>query len=286
MSGRRTKVIEVMTMMMGLSYFGINFARAEAVAPDTQPWEKFGVSAGAFITDTDSSVRVGSGLGVDVDLEKALGMESKNSVFRADADWRFSQNRKHRLDLSWFALHRSANRQIGQDFDITDSNGNTTTIQAGSQVASRFNLDIIETAYSYSFLQDDRVDLAAVFGLYVMPIKFGLQASGAGNAETSLNFSAPLPVLGFRMDLALTPKWFVRSGYQFLYVQYEGFVGKVIEVRGALEYLPFKHVGFGLGYDTLRASLSGRSNQYPGVNLDGSVQFQYTGLQLYGKFFF
>jgi hypothetical protein len=248
-----------------------------------EPWEKFSVSLGAFLSNTTSGVRVGSGMGLDINLEDLLGMEDKTTVARAEAFWRFTPNRKHRLDASWFALRRSANRKVGEDFDIKDRNGNTVTINAGSDVSSHFNLDIIETAYSYSFIQDDRLDLAVSGGVYIMPIDFGLTATGASNADETMKFTAPLPVVGLRMDVALTPKWYLRTGSQFFYIQYQNFTGSLTQLRAAVEYLPFKHFGVGLGLDTMRFNMEATRESDPNIDFKGNVDFRYTGLQLYGK---
>ncbi len=272
-----------------LSYFSSIYADSTPANPSAlveNPWEKFSLSVGAFFSDTDSGVRIGSGLGVDVDVEDVLGLEGHTSVARAESFWRFTKNRKHRLDLSWFALRRSANRQVGQDFDIRDREGNTITIKAGSNVESHFNLDIIETAYSYSLLQDDRVDVAGVFGVYVMPIRFGVTSTGNTNTSGDLNFTAPLPVVGLRLDVALTPKWFLRSGSQIFAIDYQGFSGRLTQLRAAVEYLPIRHLGVGLGVDSMRFAMQATSNNYPNVDVRGNVDFQYTGVQLYGKYFF
>lgn len=248
-----------------------------------EPWEKLSFTLGAFLSNTTSGVRVGTGLGLDINVEDLLGMEDKTTVARAEAFWRFSQNRKHRLDASWFALRRSATRKVGQDFDIKDRNGNTVTVQAGSEVNSHFNLDIIETAYSYSFIQDDRLDLALSGGVYVMPIDFGLTSTGATNADETMKFTAPLPVVGLRMDVALTPKWYIRTGSQFFYIQYQNFTGSLTQLRAAVEYLPFKHFGVGLGVDTMRFNVEATRVSDPNIDFKGNVDFRYTGLQLYGK---
>lgn len=271
---------------LGMILLGYCPARTEDTKSPAQPWEKFNVNLGGFYSNTESSVRVGGGLGVDLDIEKTLDIQVNNTVFRAESGWRFSDNRKHRLDVSWFALHRDAIRTIGQNFDITRPDGSTTTIVAGSEVTSHFNLDIYEVAYSYSFLQDERVDLAFLTGLYVMPIDFGLKSSGVSEAEGSLKFSAPLPVLGFRMDFVLAPKWFFRSQSQFFYAAYKNFQGRLAEMRGAIEYTPLQHVGIGLGFDTLQASFEATGKDYPNVDLSGKVLFQNNGLQLYAKYFF
>jgi hypothetical protein len=88
--------------------------------------------------------------------------------------------------------------------------------------------------------------LAAGIGFYVMPINFGIQVSGLVDEEGEDKFTAPLPAFNLRMDIALTPKWFIRTGAQVFYLKYEDFSGSILELRTALEYNPWKHVGIGV----------------------------------------
>jgi hypothetical protein len=142
------------------------------------PWETFGVNLGVFVSSTDTSFRIGSGIGLSIDAEQVLNLDANSTVFRADALWRFTDNQRHRLELFWFSLKRDATRQIGQDITFEDKDGNPITIDAGTTVESNFDLDIYELAYSYSFFQDDRIDLAAGIGFYIMPLDFGLRSAG------------------------------------------------------------------------------------------------------------
>lgn len=250
------------------------------------PWEKVGVNLGVFLSALNTSFRIGSGIGVNIDVEEALDLDSSDTVFRADAMWRFTDNRRHRLDFTWFSFRRDGSRTIGQDITIEDKDGNPITIEAGTNVDANFDLDIYELAYSYSFIQDERIDLAAGIGLYIMPIDLGLRAAGAVETDESENFTAPLPVLGLRMDIAITPQWFIRTGSQVFYAQYDNFTGSVVELRVAVEYNPWQHVGIGLGFDTLKVRLEADGEDWPGVDLRGNVEFDYAGLQLYLRCFF
>ena len=262
-------------------------ALAEEWNLEEKPWEKFGANFGMFVSALDSSLRIGSGVGVSVDVEDLLGLDTTNTVFRTDALWRFSENRRHRLDFTWFAFRRDGDRQIGQDIVIEDDDGNPITIEAGATVNAFLNLDIFELAYSYSFFQDDRIDLAAGFGFYVMPIDIGLSASGLVDVDESERFTAPLPVVGLRMDVALTPDWFIRSGAQVFYLEYDDFTGSIIEFRAAIEYNPWEHVGIGLGVDSLGVRIEADgSTDWPGVDLNGKLEFNYAGVQLYLRLFY
>lgn len=271
-----TVVIFVLIPRMGIS---------EEWDLDERPWEKFGANLGVFISAVDSNITIGSGVGLKVDVEKLLGLDTTNSVFRADALWRFSKNRRHRLDFTWFSFNRDGSRQILEDITIGDGD-DQIIIEAGTAVDAFFDLDIYELAYSYSFFQDDRIDLAAGIGLYIMPIDFGITATGLVDEQGSEKFTAPLPVLGLRMDFALTPQWFIRTGSQVFYLEYENFTGSVLEFRAAVEYNPWAHVGIGLGFDSLSVNVEADGEDWPEIDLKGEFDFNYAGLQLYLRVFY
>ncbi|MBL0057838.1 MAG: hypothetical protein IPP35_01650 [Elusimicrobia bacterium] len=282
----KLKLFTGVAIVLAWSGGAVPWAWAESDPARAVPWETFSVTLGGMLSKTDSVFRVGSGLGVDVDFEKTLGLETKTTVFRAESGWRFTENRRHRLDASWFALHRDGSRTLGFQFDVEKPDGSITTISTGTEISSHLDVDIYELAYSYSFVQDDRLDLAVVGGLYVMPVDFGFSASGVTVAEGGLTFSAPLPVIGYRMDFAMTPKWFFRSGTQIFYVDYNGFVGSLSDIRAAFEYQATKNLGLGLGFDNFRVNFEGNGSGLPGSDLDGTIAFENRGLQFYAKYIF
>ena len=64
-----------------------------------------------------------------------------------------------------------------------------------------------------------------------------------------------MPVVGLGFDFAITPKWIIRQQIEFFYLEYDNFEGGLQSLSVALEYFPWKHVGFGLGADGLRVNL-------------------------------
>jgi hypothetical protein len=251
-----------------------------------KPWEKASLNLGYFISDLNTDIRIGSGVGVAIDVEKALGLDTTNSIFRIDALWRFTDSRRHRLNFTWLSFDRDGLRTIGQDIEYEDKDGNIITIPLGTQVTSEFDLDIYKLAYSYSFFQDNRMDLAASVGLYTMPINFGLQATGLIDANASEKFTAPLPTLGLRADFAITPKWFIRTGFEVLYLKINEFKGSIYEGNAAVEFLPWKHLGFGLGYNIFDLQIEADGEDYPQIDLVGEIEFRYSGVLFYAKLFF
>ena len=246
------------------------------------PWEKFNIQGGAFFAALNNKVTVGSeGAGVAVDLEDALGLDTQNTVFRLGTLYRIGEKRRHRVDLDYLYFNRSASKTLGKDIVVNDN-----IITAGTKVNSTFNYQIIRAAYSYSFFQDERMDLAASIGFFVMPIKFELEAEGRGSKQGDFNFTAPLPAIGLRGDFAVTPRWFIRTNLDVFYLEYKSFKGALVDSRIAVEYNPWEHFGFGLGFDNFRLNLEAKDKDYPGVDFQGVIKSQFMGVQLYARYFF
>lgn len=257
-------------------------AFAEEKKAKELPWEKVSLNLGTFLAASSSNVRLGTpGLGVSIDVEEALGLDPTNTVFRADGIWRFTDNRRHRAELSWFAFRRTGTKTLGQEIII-----NGVTYPVGTTVNTGFDLDIFKAAYSYSFFHDDRMDIGASLGLFIMPVSFEITASGLLNHHASASFTAPLPVVGIRADFALTPKWFLKSNVDVFYLEYESFKGSIFDTKLALEYNAFKHVGFGLGVENFNLNVEAEGNDYPKIDLLGRFQFRYIGAMLYAKIYF
>jgi hypothetical protein len=130
------------------------------------------------------------------------------------------------------------------------------------------------------------MDLAASIGLFVMPIKFELSASGLGSGQGDFKFTAPLPVIGLRSDFAITPRWFLRTSFELFYLEYGNFKGGLADMNLAVEYNPWKNFAFGLGYENFRIRLLADGNDYPNVDFQGEAKVQFMGTQLYAKYFF
>jgi hypothetical protein len=270
----------------GLLFF-IQSAWAKEADFKDKPWKKFNVDAAALIANIDTNLNLGAkGFGVKVDVEDFFGMDTTNSIFKLKGFWRFTDNLRHRLGFEYSSYRRDGYRTILEDFTIEDDNGNQITIPAGTQVNSYFDLDIYKISYSYSFFQDDRIDLAAGIGVYWMPIDIGVNSKGLIRVNETEKFDAPLPTVALRADFAITPKWFLRSSLELFYLEIQQFKGSIYQSTVALEYLPWKHVGFGFAFDTFNLHIEANGEDYPEIDFRGELDFNITGLLLYMKMFF
>jgi hypothetical protein len=267
-------------MLKGICLAALTVSMQPAFAQQSVgPWEKWNLSLGGFAASLSNDVRIGTpGTGVEINLEEALGLKSSETVFRVDGAYRFGSSRRHRVDFTWFDLSREATRTLTDDINIDG-----TIFPAGTTVDSEFDLAFYNVRYSYSFLQDDRVDFAGSVGLHVTDIGLAVRAAGLGTAGDSV--TAPLPLIGGRLDVALTDKWTMRSSVEVMYVEVADFKGKISDILLAAEYRAWKNFAIGAGLNAVSIALD-VDDDSSGVGFEGSVHSDFVGLLVYGKMMF
>ena len=251
------------------------------------PWEKGSVKFGGFISAFDSTLAFGvdKGAGVTFNAEDLFGLDTSLTVFRAEAMYRPGKSLRHQLDFTYASYHRDGSASLSQDITIGGE-----TYEAGARAESVFNFDIIRGTYSYAILQDERMRIAVGLGVYAVPLEYGLsiETTGGRSSVEGADTTLPLPALALRGEFQLIPKLFLNAGVDAMYLQISDFKGSLLDVNIGLEYRPWKHIGFGLGYNGMSVNVEGEAenSDYPGANFIGSVDVRFTGLMLYGKLSF
>jgi hypothetical protein len=224
-------------------------------------------------------------LGLNVNAEELLNLDSSLTVLRLGALYRPGKSRRNQIDVSWGAYHRDGNAVLDREIEIGDE-----TLPVGADVETVFNFDIIRGTYSYAILQDSRMRIAIGLGMYVVPVSFSLDSETAGGrtsvegADTTL----PLPVLALRSEFLLVKKLYLNANVDAMYLEISDFKGSILDATVGLEYRPWKHVGFGVAFNALSVNVEGQTDDsdYPGATFVGDIGVRYTGFMLYGKLLF
>jgi hypothetical protein len=69
-------------------------------------------------------------------------------------------------------------------------------------------------------------------------------------------------------------------------LEIDEFKGSVLQTNAAVEYFPWKHLGFGLGYNSFNLNIEADGEDYPQIDFKGEINFRYIGLLLYTKLYF
>lgn len=288
---KRTIATWTLVSAFCLSFWAVQADAYERGRPwrSDQPWEKLSVTFGFFLTDFRSSVAVGvSGAGVVLNLEDVLGLDTATSQFRLDAHYRAW--RRHHFYFSFYDLSRSADKTLEVSIPEED-------LEAGAFVESTLDITIYKAGYAFSFWNDDRIDLGVGLGFYIMELGAGLNllAEGsAGGEEGSIeerllaeDTTLPLPVFGLRGSLAITKRVFLKQTVEFFYINLSGFDGLLLDTNIMLEGHICRFFGLGAGFNFLRVEIEGDGGDaFLGGGWNGKLNFDYTGIFLYGKFFF
>ena len=241
--------------------------------------DKYMVRIGSYIVDgADTQFSVTSdigGLGTVIDYSRDLGGESRETIPRIDAYYRF--NPRHRIDFTAFSIDRQGSRTLAIDPPITIDGVD----YSGGTLNSEIKYTLYKLGYAYSFYHSSKVELSITAGLNFTD--YDLQFSDTTGANTSTaGVTAPLPMIGLRMGYAITPKWSVN------YVAESFFIDINDKLRGALinyelntEYKLFKHFAIGAGFARIGSSLEVNDNDWK-----GSVSDSYRGYTIFGTFYF
>jgi hypothetical protein len=240
--------------------------------------EKYMLRLGTYIvdgSDTQFSVSSPGLLGTVIDYNRDLGGDSRDTIPRIDAYYRF--NSRHRVDFTSFSIDRKGRRDLAIDppiiIDGEDFSGGT--------INSDIKYTLYKLGYGYSFYHSPEVELSITAGLNVTSydLKF---ANTAGDKAETAGFTAPLPMFGLRMGYAITPKWSVQYVSEAFFIEFEDTVkGALISYELNTEYRLFKNFAIGAGLARLGTSVEVNDD-----NWKGKVSDSYRGFTLFGTLYF
>jgi hypothetical protein len=252
----------------------------EAPKDPPKPWRRGELMIGGYVAELNSNLQVisGTGLGATVDVEEALGLDESLTQYRIQASFLLAD--RHRLFFDYVDLSRKATRTIDANITIDD-----TVYPIGTTVDTEFDLQLINMVYGYSLLYDDRMDIGLTFGIHHLRVRFEAESKSGAGAETE-RFMLPIPLPGFRAMFALTPELFLRQSLEILYLPFDKFQGLYVDTTIALEWTPFKHLGFGLGWNSTRIRMEMEDEDFPRVEFEGKFQYDVAGVMLYTILYF
>jgi len=232
-----------------------------AQSDDTYKLKVGGYIVGSQSTEIRANSNDLNGLGTVLNLQKLFNMEEQEQVFRIDGRYRL--NEKHSFEASWYSIHSSGSNTIGRSFDVPDGNGGSTTINAGANIGTHLNTDIYKVNYMYSFYHTDELELGIGAGLHVMQIGFGLNGTyndGSGDKEIgdnsgSIATTAPLPVIGFRLEYMPMDNFYINYSTDIFFIAFDGVSGSFSDNTLTAEYYFTKHFGVGGGFNATRMNL-------------------------------
>ena len=236
----------------------------------TSDWQ---ITVGGNLTAFDTAAAwAPKGLaGAAIDVEDTLGLDEQTSTFVLAVQYRF--NRRHSLGLSATELDRSASRVVDEEIEWGDY-----VFRAEGRVDTELETRVFKLIYRYDFSDMDRLNAGFLAGLSTFDL--GATLSGEARLESDAGDEwvegvvegasavAPVPVVGFFLDYAVSPRWVIRFGASVVDLSISTHSGRVLEADFTFEYAVSDLFGIGGG-------LGGTDIEYRSEKKDETFAIRY-----------
>jgi hypothetical protein len=236
--------------------------------------DRFSVRLGGFAVRFKTSAQVDSetfGPGTELDLENDTNLSSDETVGRLDGHFRFGK--RHRINYGFMSFKRNALRVIDEEIQFGDA-----FFDIDTELKTKLSTNMIKLAYRYDLVQRPRWDLGLSFGVSAFDVNLDIAATsarGVGAVAQSEDFIAPIPMLGLHTNVHLGKNWYFRASGEIFDVSVDNRQADVSDLQGSFDWYPFKHWGFGIGFNRLRMSYD--ESRVPNV----SMTYVYSGTMVY-----
>jgi hypothetical protein len=246
---------------------------------------------GGYLSPTEDRVRISLGLtqttattsfqldpsngnpGTVIDGENTLGLDRKQVDPEFEVEVRAGE--RNRLRISYASLDRDDTRTLTAGPLVY---GNST-LQVGDPVHTDLSIRAFGLTYGYSFVRNDRLELAATLGVTDADIDSRVQVETASrHIDISHSYAGPLPVPGFEATWVLSQRFYLDAHAQYLKAAIHQLSGTTSQYELHALYRLRPNISFALGFSSLTSDVTSRKS-----GSGGFADFSAHGPQLFAR---
>jgi len=200
--------------------------------------DRFQIQLGGYFPELSSGVALSpSGLGAGT----AINLEDLLDLENRERVFRLRGywrfGLKKRVDFGWYEINRSSSGLVDEEFQWGDD-----IINVDSFVDSTFKAGVLTALYGYSMVHNSKIE------------------SGVSVGISGLDFSASL----FATDNDTGD------------ISDDGYSGTLVDFGISSSYYPWKHIGFGAGYDGYTIDVTIRKDEF-----NGAIKYENRGFNAF-----
>jgi hypothetical protein len=209
--------------------------------------------------------------GVEFDLEDDVGFDAFAVMPSVDAHWRFTENKKHRLEFSYFAILRDGGDRTGLELGSENGQPLSVSLSVDGDIA----LHVFSLTYAYSILHDEQKEFGILGGLdyidFAGDAQGRLQIPQLGVDVTqdlfSEEYSTPFPTAGAYLGWRLLDDLALSARFQYFGIKVGGVGGEIYRGGVRLRHRTFRNVHLYVGYELLGADVDIGSDSFDDVQI-------------------
>ncbi len=196
-------------------------------------------------------------LGTPVNAERDLGLPAR--MHQGRVEFMFRMRERNKLRVEYYEADRSAGQTLANTIVFGDQ-----TFLAGQMVQTEINWRSFGLTYTYSLYRSDRFEVGTGLGVYFLQAE-AMGAVPATGQETDKSAAEPVPTLALDLTWCISRRFAATARANYAGATISGFNGSYKDLHGDLQYRWNPYFSLGLGFTSMRISLSGDSGSIPGA---------------------
>ena len=211
--------------------------------------------------------------GTPLNAERDLALRSR--LYQGRVEFLFRLRERGRLRVDYFEADRSGTKVLANTIVF----GNQT-FAAGSVAQSSLDWKMFDLTYTYSFYRSDRLEFASGLGIYAVQVE-AHGAVPAQNQQQTVTTADPVPAVPLDLTWRFARRFALTARGAYLKAGLSGFHGWFADLHEDVQYRWNPNFAIGLGYSSVRTSLTRSSGSNP-----GTVALSISGPEAFARFSF
>lgn len=210
-------------------------------------------------------------LGTPVNAERDLGLPAR--LHQGRVEFMFRLRERNKLRAEYYEGDRSATRTLDNTIVFGDQ-----TFLVTERVQTSINWRSFGLTYTYSLYRSDTLEVGTGLGVFALQAE-AIGAVPATGQQTDKSEAEAVPTLPLDLTWAISRRFSVNARGNYVRAAISGFNGSFTNLHGDLQYRWSPYFSLGLGFTSMRISLSGESGSIP-----GAVSMSFKGPEAFVRF--
>lgn len=232
---KNTRVITQTTLLL-LAFSAASLSNAQSINPGLD--DTFQLRLGPFFADFETTVNI---QGSAFDQEQ---LSDRETTAAGNIRWRITP--KFHFNIGYSKIDRDDTTTLNTSMPIGG-----LTVPAGTSLSQAYETSSLPIMLAYAFVKNPKTEFGVDAGVNITTIKNRVSISVPGTPTlTPINqdVTEPLPTIGLFWNQAFSPKWMFTARFGYMGLEIGDLDGNFYNAHAAIEWRPWKNVGFGASY--------------------------------------